>query len=190
MLVAIAEAIKLRCLSFGGRVSVSAEFALIEDAAKMTLPAAYVVMLDDNAANNSSENGYQQVIADAFGIVVVLSNAVDELGKTSIAAILPLRSELCKGLLSWMPDAEHGEIEYSGGQLLAIDRGAAYYQYEFTAPTELTEADTYQETVNSALPPFEGLNINIDAINPHDPNLAAIGPDGVIEAVLQVDLPQ
>lgn len=190
MLVAIAEAIKTRCLSFNGRVSVSAEFDLIENAAKMHLPAAYVVMLDDSAAENTSDNGYQQIIADTFAVVVLLSNAVDELGKSSITQILPLRTELCKGLLSWSPDAEHGEIEYSGGQLLAIDRGVAYYQYEFTAPTELTEADTYQETFNSALPTFEGLNVNVDAINPHDPNLAATGPDGRLEARLEIDLPQ
>lgn len=189
MLVAIAEAIKVRCLSFAGRVSVSAEFALIENAAKMVLPAAYVVMLDDSAADNTSDNGYQQIIADTFAVVVLLSNAVDELGKSSITQIIPLRSELCKGLLSWAPDTEHGEIEYSGGQLLAVDRGITYYQFEFTAPTELTEADTYQETVNSALPAFEGLNINVDAIDPHDPNVAASGPDGKLEARLEINLP-
>lgn len=190
MLVSVAEAVKSRCPSFENRVTVSAAFQVLEDAGKLTLPAAYVVLMDDEAGTNQSDNGYQQLVSDTFAVVVVLSNAVDELGKATIGQILPYRKELCKALLSWKPDAEHGPIVYEGGQLLAIDRGHVYYQYEFSAETEFTEADTYQATHNAALPELQSVHINIDTINPHDPNLAATGPDGRVEVAAQIEIQQ
>lgn len=190
MLVAIAEAVKARCPSFSSRVTVSAAFQVLDDAGKMELPAAYVVLMDDSADANQSANGYQQVIADTFAVIVVLSNAVDELGKATIDQIIPLRKTLCQALLSWEPDSEHGPIVYEGGQLLAIDRGHVYYQYEFSAPTEFTEADTYQAVQNAALPQLTDVRINVDTISPHDPNLAATGPDGRVEVAVALPIQQ
>ncbi|HSH72345.1 MAG TPA: hypothetical protein VK974_04730 [Methylophilaceae bacterium] len=191
MILSVIDALKQRLPeTFAGRISGAAEFALLDPAAKMDLPAAYVIPLDDRAEANESSNGYQQLIRDAFGVVVVLDNAVDEKGNASILNIIPLRNKLFAALLSWQPDEDHGPIEYEGGQTLDIDRARFYYQFEFSAQTEITEADTYQAIVNAGLGPFETLHIDIDMISPHNTNLGSTGPDGTIDAALTIDVPQ
>jgi hypothetical protein len=194
MIVAIVEALKTRTdATFAGRIAGAAEFALISPDAKLTVPAAYVIPLDDTAQPNGSDNGYSQIVRDGFAVIVVLSNTAAEIGKSSVAQIQPIRNALNAALLSWKPDSEHGPIEYEGGQLLDIDRARLYYQFEYACETEFTEADTYQAIVNAALPAFEGVRIEVDMISPFDPNRVAAGeegPDGTIDANLTVNVPQ
>ncbi len=194
MIVPIVEALKTRCAAqFAGRVAGAAEFQQLEPAAKLTLPAAYVIPLDDTAEPNQSSNGYRQTIRDTFAVIVVLSNVADELGKASVSQVLPIRNALFAALLSWKPDGEHGEIEYEGGQLLGVDRDRLYYQYEFSCETQISEADTYQGISNAALPAFEGVHVDVDMTQPFDPNRVGAGetgPDGTIDASLTVEIPQ
>lgn len=194
MIVEIVEALKTRTnATFAGRIAGAAEFAMLAPDAKLTLPCAYVIPLDDSAAANNSDNGYSQIIRDAFAVIVVLSNAADELGKSSIAQVIPTRSMLSAALLSWSPDSEHGPIEYEGGQLLDVDRARLYYQFEFACETQLTEADTYQDIVNGALGAFTSVKLDVDMTSPFDPNrvaTGATGPDGTIEASLTIPLSQ
>lgn len=191
MIVEIVEALKDRTVAtFFGRIAGAAEFAVLAPDAKLELPCAYVIPLDDTAQENSSDNGYLQKIRDGFAVIVVLSNTADELGKSSIAQIYPVRNVLNAALLAWSPDAEHGRIEYEGGQLLSVDRARLYYQYEYACETELTESDTYQGISNAALSAFTKLHIEVDATDPRDPNVAGTGPDGKKEAVLDISIPQ
>jgi len=191
MIIEIVEALKARTMAtFEGRIAGAAEFAVIEPDAKLTMPCAYVILLDDAAEKNNSENGYSQLIQDSFAVIVLLSNEEDEIGKSSIAHIHPVRKVLNSALLLWNPDADHGPIEYNGGQLLSIDRARLYYQFEYSTDTLLDESDTWQGIENVNLPPFERLHIDVDTINPHDPNLGATGPDGRIEASFDVEIPQ
>lgn len=187
MIVEIVEALKLRTTAiFDGRIAAAAEFSRLQEDAHMVLPAAYVIPLDDIAEANKSENGYQQVVADNFAVIVVTSNAGDTLSKSAVAQVNPIRTALCKALLSWNPDAEHGPIEYAGGSLIDVNRAHFYYQYEFTAETEFTEADTYQATANAELSDFTKVGINVDMI---DPSLTG-APNGIFEAVVEIDVPQ
>lgn len=187
MIVEIVEALKTRtATTFAGRVAAAGEFARLEEDAHMLLPAAYVIPLDDIAQANNSETGYSQIVTDSFGIIVVMNNSADELSKSSVAQVQSIRNVLCAALLSWKPDAEHGPIEYVGGELLDVNRAHFYYQYEFNADTEFTEADTYQATENAALPEFTRATINVDLI---DPSLTG-EPDGIFEAVVELDVPQ
>lgn len=192
MIVEIVEALKARTAStFGGRIAGAAEFAVIEQDAKLIYPCAYVILLDDAAEPNTSDNGYKQTVRDAFAVIVLLSNSADELGNSSVVQVLPIRNVLNRALLSWQPDSEHGPIEYEGGQLLTVDRARLYWQYEYSAETEFTEADTYQSVANAALSDFTKVHIDVDAIDPYDPNLAvAHGPDGKIEASIDINVPQ
>jgi hypothetical protein len=187
MIVEIVEALKLRTTAiFDGRIAAAAEFSRLETDAHMVLPAAYVIPLDDVAEANKSENGYQQVVADSFAVIVVMDNTGETLSKSSVAQVIPIRNALCKALLSWNPDVEHGPIEYAGGSLIDVNRAHFYYQYEFTAATEFTEADTYQATANAALDDFTKVGINVDMI---DPSIDG-EPDGIYEAVIEIDVPQ
>lgn len=194
MIVAIVEALKTRTnATFAGRIAGAAEFAVLSPDAKLAMPAAYVIPLDDSAQPNTSDNGYSQLVRDGFAVIVVLSNTSDELGNSSVAQVQPIRNVLNAALLSWKPDSEHGPIEYEGGQLLDIDRARLYYQFEYACETQFTEADTYQAIVNAALPAFTKLHTDVDTIDPFDPNRVGAGetgPDGTIEVSLDVDVPQ
>lgn len=181
----IITALKARCPSFGSgelcRISGAAEYAQIDESVKMSVPAAYVVPMDDEVDNQESTNGYRQVVRDVFAVIVVLSNTTNERGQTSIVAVEDIRTELFAALLGWRPDASHDRIEYEGGQLMGIDRARLFYQFEFAADMELREEDTYQHVFNNALPLLKQVGIELDAIDPFDPNLVTIGPDGRIE---------
>lgn len=187
MLVEIVETLKERTTAlFEGRVSAAGEFALLETDAHMDLPAAYVLPLDDNAQPNKSDNGYKQLISDAFAVVVVLDNAAKELSVSSVAQVQQIRNELIKQLVSWAPDAEHGPIEYGGGEILALNRAHLYYQFEFSANTEISEGDTYQAIANGALGELNKVGVEVDLT---DPSLTG-EPDGVIEAAVEFDIDQ
>ena len=191
----IVAALKERCPSFGPSVAMrrfagSAEYAALSEAAKLELPSGYVIPMDDEAFDQESSNGYQQRIREVFAVVVVLDNKVDERGQTSIVTVESIKKEIWSALLGWAPDAEHDRIEYDGGQLMNVNRAHLYYQFEFTTDTTLGEEDTYQAVENAALPAFEQVGIQLDAIDPFDPNLAPIGPDGRIEVEVDVDVPQ
>lgn len=194
MIVQIVEALKIRTnATFAGRIAGAAEFAALSPDAKLSLPAAYVIPLDDSAQPNTSENGYSQIVRDGFAVIVVLSNDADELGKSSVAQVQGIRNILNASLLSWSPDSEHGPIEYEGGQLLDVDRSRLYYQFEYASETQFSEADTWQGVVNAALPAFGKVQMDVDTIDPFDPNRVAPGergPDGTLEVSLEVVIPQ
>lgn len=186
----VIAALKDRCTSFGGRVAGAAEYKRIAEAAHLDVPSAYVIPMDDEAGENQTLNGYRQDITDVIAVIVVLSNTPDELGKGSITAVRAIRAELFKALAGWCPDVEHGRIVYEGGHLLDLDRSRLYYQFEFSAVTQISEADTWQGISNAALPAFTSIKIDVDAIDPRDPNKPGTGPDGTLEAIATIAIPQ
>lgn len=186
----IVSALRTRCPSFATRVAGAAEFKALPANANLVMPAAYVIPLDDDAGAQDSQNGYSQIIRDSFAVVVVVNNAPDERGQGAVTNVEPLRSELWAAVLGWKPSASYGPIQYEGGQLLSMDRARLYYQFEFSAATEIVEADTWQGSANAALPALTQVNITVDAIDPHDPNRAPTGPDGTAEATLLIQVPQ
>lgn len=193
-ITAIIEALRTRTsATFAGRVAGAAEYKRLPEAVNLELPAAYVIPLDDNAEAQSSENGYSQIVRDGFAVIVAVSNTADERGQTGYTSVAAIRTALWAALLAWKPDAAHGPIQYEGGQLLDLDRARLYYQFEFSAATEIVEADTWQAIANASLGPFETLHIDVDMVDPFDPNRVAPGergPDGTIDAAATVPVPQ
>lgn len=193
-IAAIITALKARAAAvFADRIAGAAEYKRLPETANLVMPAAYVIPLDDNAEPQSSENGYSQIVRDSFAVIVVVSNTADERGQAGYASVAAIRAALWAGLLAWKPGAAHGPIQYEGGQLLDMDRARMYYQFEFSAATEIVEADTWQAIENAALGPFETLHIDVDTIDPFDPNRVAPGergPDGTLDAALTLSVPQ
>ena len=144
-IAAIITALKARAAAvFADRIAGAAEYKRLPETANLVMPAAYVIPLDDNAEPQSSENGYSQIVRDSFAVIVVVSNTADERGQAGYASVAAIRAALWAGLLAWKPGAAHGPIQYEGGQLLDMDRARMYYQFEFSAATEIVEADTWQ----------------------------------------------
>jgi hypothetical protein len=179
----IIEALRQRVVYFGNRVAGAAQFKLLPETAALATPCAFVIPLDDNPGEPQSQNALRQDITDGFAIVVALSNQADEKGQGSANSVRQVRRLLWSALLGWEPGAEYDAIQYEGGQILQLDRARIWYQFEFSAVTQLDDTDGWRGPANEALPHFDGGTVKIDALNPlRDPNVAGEGPDGRIEA--------
>lgn len=130
--------------SFEGRVGGAAEFSVIKDAAFLKLPAAYVVPLDDRAEDNQSQTDYWQDVTEGFGVIVVLK-PLDERGQHEAYDIVEdIKTELWRALLGYEPSPAHYPIQYDGGDLLDLDRGRIFYQFNFSAVREVGFENTRQ----------------------------------------------
>lgn len=179
----IIEALRQRVSFFGNRVAGAAQFKLLPETAALTVPFAFVIPLDDNPGEPQSQNAIRQDITDGFAVVVALSNLADEKGQGSANSVRQVRRLLWSALLGWEPGEEYEAIQYEGGQILQLDRARIWYQFEFSALTQIDDDDGWNGPSDAALPHFDGATIKVDALNPlRDPNVAGEGPDGRIEA--------
>lgn len=181
-------AIRQRCPMFDSRVAGASEFKPLPENAKLGLPAAYVIPLDDNPDENRSQTDYWQQITDAFAVVIIVSNTQDARGQSSVDAVEHARAELWRALLGWSPEEKYEGIVYQGGNLLDMNRAHLYYQFEFSARFELDQEDTRQWDDLADLPPFTGIDatapergFGIDLIDPGN------GPDGLIDMQFQIN---
>lgn len=177
----VIEALRERLPIFGSRVGGAVQFKALGEKSALQIPCAYVIPLDDNASERKAGNTARQEITDGFAVVVVMSNKPDEKGQGSALNAHNMRTLLWAALLGWCPSEEYDPIVYEGGQLMKLDRAEMWFQYEFSATTQITDADGWRNTELNGLPHFDGLDVQVDAIEPFDPNLGATGPDGRIE---------
>lgn len=177
----IIQALRTRLPVFGERVGGAVQFKALGEKSALPIPCAYVIPLDDNASERLAGNTARQEITDGFAVVVVMSNKPDEKGQGSALNAHNMRTLLWAALLGWCPSEEYDPIVYEGGQLMKLDRAEMWFQYEFSATTQITDADGWRNTELNGLPHFDGLDVQLDAIEPFDPNLGATGPDGRIE---------
>lgn len=179
----IIEALRTRVAYFSNRIAGAAQFKLLPETAQLQVPCAYVITLDDTPGEQLSSNALRQDITDSFAVIVVLSNTADEKGQGSAKSVHQVRSLLWSALLGWSPTADYDGITYEGGQLLQLDRARMWYQFEFSAVTQIDDSDGWQGPALDALPHYDGGTINVDVVDPMaDPNVSYPGPDGRIEA--------
>lgn len=173
----VIAALRLRCQSFEERVSGAAEYKPIPDTAKMKLPAAWVIPLDDNVGEQKSQTDYWQDLTDGFAVIVVLDNTPDQRGqKAAFDAVDDIRAELFKALLGWEPESCYDPIQYDGGNLLDMNRAHLYYQYDFSATRDISEKDTRQWDDLQQLEALEKIMVDVDFMT----------PDGTIEHKLNI----
>lgn len=153
------------CPSFAGRVAGAARFKSLDESANLTVPACYVIPLDDNPGERESMNDVRQRLIEAFAVVVAISNVADERGQAAAnTAHDSIRAELWKALLGWQPDnlgcnSIYRGIEYQGGNLLDLDRSRLWYQFDFGAEMQIGPEDGWQGIELAALPHFDGLTL-------------------------------
>lgn len=162
------------------------DWDVIQNSAKLPLPAAYVVMASDDA-EASTANVVLQNLKDYFDVVVVIRNA-DERGQAAADIVHHIRKELFRALIGFVPDKDYDHIEYDSGQLLDISRATTVYQYRFYSYTGIGRTidnnppETWEEVEKDGLAMFEHAHIDTDVIDPIvDHNLKETGPDGRIE---------
>lgn len=181
------------CPTFAARVAGALQFDLVRDSALLPMPAAYVVMTEDDPGGNQVQNRTRQQIGDEFDVVVALATS-DERGQAAADPLHDIRAELLRALVGWRPMAGYDPVTYEGGSLVLIDRSRVLYRFGFRAEWTLGGGDvpeTFEEVELAGLSPLAGVDIDLDAIDPMaDPNLSNPGPDGRIETVLRVELDQ
>lgn len=180
----VIAALRARCPVFKGNVAGAGEFKAIPETGKMRLPAAYVVPTEDITAEQKSLTDYWQNVTEGFAVIVVLDNTRDERGQAaSYDAVHDIRAQIWKALLGWEPDDNAGPVAYSGGQLLDMDRGRLYYQFEFILTREIGEDDTRQQDDLNSLDELKTMVVDTDYIDP------GAGPDGIAEHHTEIHFP-
>lgn len=184
----IIAALRQRCAgTFAQRIGGAAQFKLLPETTALPVPCAYVIPLDDSPEESRAQNAVRQTLVDSFAVVVAISNVPDEKGQGAAASVNSIRSVLWGALLGWRPTVDYNGIAYQGGQLLALDRARIWYQFEFGAEMEIGPEDGWEQTEQVGLPHFDGADIKIDPIDPHDNNLVQTpAPDGHIDVVVRI----
>ena len=172
----VIEQIQNLCPSFKS-VSGSAEIDL-DKKASVSLPAAFVVMLDETGETVELEgNEYTQEITESFAVLVVLDNRTDDRGQDAMDWLDSIRAELFKALVNWCPDEVHDEIRFNRGYVSQMNADQLFYVYEFDTYTTLTKEDTWQQVMYESLSPIKKMHADIDLVP----------KDGRIEAEFEVN---
>lgn len=185
------------CPTLARRVAVAVDFEPDRGQVRLVTPSAAVMPGDDEAGPSIAQNVTVQEVRDRFVVVLIVATADAQRGDETADVLHHLRREVWRALLGWTPGPGYDPIEYEGGELIAMNRAATYYGLTFA--TELTvgnsnglpdgaEPETWQEYELAGLPPLEGLDVEVDVIDPiADPNIKKPGPDGRIEFNLHED---
>ena len=181
-LTTIIDEIKALCPTFENRVAGAAEYQDLRNVSNMMVPAAYVIPLDDNAQAVTIKNTYRQDLIEGFAVIVVVNNTADERGQAARNAVHDLKLELWKCLLGWDFDNDYEPIEYSGGQLIGMDRARLDFQFEFSAEFQINESLTRHGVDLANAPAFESMNIELD--------IQDLPPDGTVDHAIDITLEQ
>lgn len=181
--------LRARCPSFLNKVAGGIDWESIETSTKLAGLRAHVVITDEKAEGSSTQNVVRQDVAEEFDVCVEFPQATgDEKGRLVGDQLDAVRAELCRALVGWKPLPSYDPIQYVGRQMLLNNRAKAVYRFSFVTGFQLGRnavsdpPETWQELEQDGLPALEGLDIDVDFIDPIvDRNLSATGPDGRIE---------
>ncbi|SMG09509.1 phage tail terminator protein [Paraburkholderia susongensis] len=171
------------CPVFGERVAGALEFAALRDNQRLPAISAFVVKTDDNAGENQTLNTSRQDITDEFDVCVLI-NTEDARGQSRADLLDDVRAQLWLALVGWTTGGGYSPIEYRGSELVQMDRELIFYRYTFSSVFTLgggSEPETWHEYYLAGLPPLKTIHVDIDMIDPSDPNLQRPGPDGRID---------
>ncbi len=199
----VAEHLKQHVPALHGNVAGGMDTDVVLGSSQMPVPAAFVIMTEDDAADPYSQTSYLQEIDDTIDVVVVLP-VRDEAGVLVADLLHEVRRQVLRALAGWCPGPEYEGLVYNGGDLIRIDRARCSYRYSFSAEFtlgraasyrqdgtgEVPPAETWPEVEQDGMPMLEGVTVRVDAIDPMaDPNLKKPGPDGRIEIEARMELP-
>lgn len=187
--------ISAQCPGFQDRVAGGLQWDSARTDDQLALPAAYVLSAGD-AAQESTTNVVRHIVREQYQVNVALANS-DQYGQAATQELHDIRAQLWAALVGFQPAPDDDPLQYSASSMLLIDDNRVVYQFRFFTEFMLGRTDpagppeTWQEQVNDGLPLLEGVDMDVDFIDPMvDRNLADRGPDGRIEFKTQEDIPQ
>lgn len=177
---------------FNGRVAASLNYELGAESTQMPRPCAYV-SFDSSEFEQSPRNGLAiQDETDRFSVFVEIDGKKGDERGQSVADILDtIRSQLFVALVGYEPGAEYEPIQVSAISVFSGNRALIVYRFEFSVgrrvgrANKTQPAETWQEAYLDGLKPLEGMDIDVDVIDPiAQPHP---GPDGRIEFETHVE---
>jgi len=174
----VIQQLRQYCPALGGRVGRAADFdtgvesvIAITDpkTGKFAYPAAVVIPLEDDAADNDLLDGNTQTVTETVGIIVEFDATADRRGQGGVSQAEAMKYALFGALLNWLIDPNRGArgLYYAGGELLSFDRARLFWMYRMSFDATITDADGF-------IPRGDPLTNVTETIQPDDPaNLAA-----------------
>lgn len=173
------------CPSLVNSAVVGLDLAAIKQLTPQPRPTTCLLLTGDDAERNDLQNATRQSLLDRFEVFLLLDAGPGT--AQALEQLDDLRAELWRALVGWKPQPAHDPVEYAGGELLLCDASRVLYRYRFIAPFQLGRssasqpAETWHERQLDGLATLERVRLDVDAIDPADPNLRQPGPDGRIE---------
>lgn len=186
------------CPSFARNVAAGVNWEAVRDSTQLPKLAGYVVPTDEKASESLYDNVIVQELVDGIDVLVVFPQR-DEAGYGVADQVNAMRRELCRALVGWMPPGVSEPLIYAGRSFIHTDRVKVAYAFAFSAveilghaslPDTTDEAETWQALELLRLPKLEGVDVNVDLIDPMvDKNFKpdGVGPDGRIEHQMRKD---
>jgi hypothetical protein len=182
------EQLRTYCPPFAGRVAGAADFrqGLINYNASMALPAAYVVMLDQESDGNRDAVGLYQIVRKVIGVVVEL-DARDRRGQAPAMEYDEVEAALFSSILNWAPVEcrvpGRSGYEFLGGRMLDLDRARLFYQWEFLLPYTITDEDGWHDPDQGE--PLTGIEVDLYTAPPFEMPPPDQRPPG---AIIKIDV--
>jgi hypothetical protein len=127
----IIDRLKAVSTTLGGRIAGAAEFSAEVEAARLSLPCAFVLRASGEASEAATLGAVVQMLTEDFAIVVAVDASADGRGQAAAEALDDVMADLIAGLLGWSPDATHNAFEYVRDDHVAIDRARLWHQFTF-----------------------------------------------------------
>lgn len=117
-----------------------ADFAALADVPR-SLPAAYVIPLDESADQNGVYGASVQEHRARVGVLIVLRHAGDATGARATLALGPLREAVQAALVGWTAPGCHAPLAFASGSLAELlDGGALAWRDDFIASRRVQRA--------------------------------------------------
>ena len=202
-------ALKLRRSSFtspifGDRVTCVADASRAIEYTALAYPAAYVCFMSEDAEEQSpGSNANRQRVAQHWGVIIGLDATMDIRGQQPAESIDGIRRAVFHAIYNWAPTKDYGLLWYESCKLLEISRANTFWLMTFGSYIWVCEDDGETQEQFDPLPAFEGANVKVDWLQPHDrgeppsqeydprfgPAPWASGPEGRVETEMRIDVP-
>ncbi|KQO53072.1 Gp37 family protein [Methylobacterium sp. Leaf85] len=113
----------------------SAELASLGTAQPNALPAAYVFISEEAAADNERVNAVLQRMEVDVSVVVITGNVSDAQGAAASVEIESLKKVVRAALIGWQPEGADDVLTNVGGRLVRARDGLVWWELTFATAT-------------------------------------------------------
>ena len=188
----IVKQLRLYVTILGGRVASCLSFVLGATSTQMTRPCAYVAFDGSEFEPAPKNSSVHQDETDNFSVFVEVDGRKgDEKGQTAADILDEIRRQIFVGLVGFEPGEEFEPIHASAISLFDANRATVVFRFEFSVGRRIGRTnrtqppETWQEAEHDGLKPFDGMDIDVDVIDPIAQPRP--GPDGRIEFKTHVE---